>query len=86
MSLLAGRGTATGVAVRAPTFTHDRDEGTPASRYQPTQPCHAHRDAGCAVWWKINADGTVRLFWESMGANGVWRAAFDGLYSRSRQR
>jgi hypothetical protein len=34
------------------------------------------------ITWTPNADGTVRQFWESTGANGQWGTAFDGIYTR----
>lgn len=34
------------------------------------------------ITWTPNADGSVRQFWESTGADGQWTVAFDGAYTR----
>lgn len=34
------------------------------------------------ITWTPNADGSVRQHWETAGADGAWKTAFDGLYRR----
>ena len=34
------------------------------------------------ITWTPNPDGSVRQFWESTDAKGLWTTAFDGLYTK----
>jgi hypothetical protein len=34
------------------------------------------------ITWTPNADGTVRQFWQTAGADGAWQTTFDGTYRR----
>jgi hypothetical protein len=34
------------------------------------------------ITWTPNADGSVRQWWQSTDAKGVWTTAFDGAYTR----
>ena len=34
------------------------------------------------ITWTPNADGTVRQFWQTAGADGKWKTTFDGLYRK----
>lgn len=34
------------------------------------------------ITWTPNADGTVRQFWQTSGADGEWKTTFDGTYRR----
>jgi hypothetical protein len=34
------------------------------------------------ITWTPNPDGSVRQYWESAGADGEWKVAFDGRYTR----
>jgi hypothetical protein len=34
------------------------------------------------ITWTPNADGSVRQHWETAGADGKWKTAFDGTYRK----